>query len=237
MTTNAGQPTDTGELHHDDGAPAKAVLHYIFDPLCGWCYAAGPLIEAARGVQGLDIVVHGGGMLAGPNRRTITPDWADHVIPHDRRIAQMTGQPFGDAYYNGLLRDTRVVLDSEPPITAILAAEALAGRGLDMLRREQRAYYVEGRCISERAVLSELAADLGFDPQAFDAQFDACAGTPTLDHIKLSRRMLSAVGGHGFPTFALQSPDDTVEPLEIGTLLGKPDQWKAALEARIAMHR
>ncbi|MEG1327174.1 MAG: DsbA family protein, partial [Janthinobacterium sp.] len=25
-------------------------LHYIFDPLCGWCYGAAPLVEAARAV-------------------------------------------------------------------------------------------------------------------------------------------------------------------------------------------
>jgi putative protein-disulfide isomerase len=25
-------------------------LHYIFDPLCGWCYGAAPLVAAARTV-------------------------------------------------------------------------------------------------------------------------------------------------------------------------------------------
>ena len=24
----------------------NAKLHYIFDPLCGWCYAAGPMLNA-----------------------------------------------------------------------------------------------------------------------------------------------------------------------------------------------
>lgn len=43
-----------------------ATLHYIFDPLCGWCYGAAPLVEAARTVPGLAVAFHGGGMLAGP---------------------------------------------------------------------------------------------------------------------------------------------------------------------------
>ena len=43
----------------------ETVLHYIYDPLCGWCYAAEPLIEAvALAAPGnLAIRLHGGGLL------------------------------------------------------------------------------------------------------------------------------------------------------------------------------
>src|SRR5256885_7322920 len=95
-------------------------------------------------------------MLTGAHTRTITADWRGHVMPHDQRIAEMTGQPFGTAYFDGLLNDLGAVLDSEPPTTALLAAEELAGRGLDMLARQQQAHYVEGRRISAPAVLLEL---------------------------------------------------------------------------------
>ena len=27
---------------------SESTLHYIYDPMCGWCYGAEPLIEAAR---------------------------------------------------------------------------------------------------------------------------------------------------------------------------------------------
>ena len=27
---------------------SSATLHYIYDPLCGWCYGAKPLIQAAQ---------------------------------------------------------------------------------------------------------------------------------------------------------------------------------------------
>mgnify|MGYP000541257890 CR=1 FL=1 len=39
------------------------VLHYIYDPLCGWCYGAKPLIDAARGI--VPVVAHGGGINLG----------------------------------------------------------------------------------------------------------------------------------------------------------------------------
>lgn len=147
-------------------AGSAATLHYIFDPLCGWCYAAAPLLQAASTLPGLAIALHGGGMLAGSNRRPVTPQWRAHVLPHDQRIAALSGQPFGDAYFDGLLRDSGAVLDSAPPTTAILAAEALAGRGLQMLARQQRAHYVEGRRIADASVLQALAADIGLVPEA-----------------------------------------------------------------------
>ncbi len=99
----------------------QATLHYIADPLCGWCYAAAPLVRAARDVVGLDVVFHGGGMMAGPNAQPVTPQLRDYVMPHDRRIAALTGQPFGDAYFDGLLRDGTAVFDSAPPTAAALA--------------------------------------------------------------------------------------------------------------------
>jgi putative protein-disulfide isomerase len=40
----------------------NAVLHYIYDPLCGWCYGAEPLVFAASKVDGLALSMHAGGL-------------------------------------------------------------------------------------------------------------------------------------------------------------------------------
>lgn len=208
-------------------------LHYIYDPLCGWCYGAAPLVEAARTVPGLTIAFHGGGMLAGPNRRTVTPQWRDYVMPHDHRIAELTGQPFGEPYFEGLLRDTTAVMDSEPPIAAVLAAEALGGCGLDMIHRVQRAHYEEGRRIADAAVLRELAAEIGLSPEAFDAEYARQTGALTQQHIAQSRQWLDRVGGQGFPTFALEDADGRLGIIDIGPWLGKPESWVQALTQHI----
>lgn len=217
----------------DKPAPA-AVLHYVFDPLCGWCYAAAPLIEAARGVAGLAVAFHAGGMLTGANRRPITAQWRDFVIPADQRIAQLSGQPFGEAYRDGLLRDTAAVLDSEPPTTAVLAAQAVAGRGLDMLHRLQQAHYVEGRRIADAHVLASQAAAIGLDEAAFAAAFAECAGAPTQAHIAQSRQLLARLGGQGFPTLALQRPGGAAVRIDVGPWLGRPEAFAAELERRLA---
>ncbi|MBF3187020.1 DsbA family protein, partial [Pseudomonas aeruginosa] len=104
-------------------------LHYLYDPLCGWCYGASPLLAAACEVTGLDVRLHGGGMMTDANRQPVGAGLRHYVMPHDLRIAQLTGQPFGKDYFDGLLRDTSAVFDSAPPTAAVLAAEALDGLG------------------------------------------------------------------------------------------------------------
>ncbi|WP_085707162.1 DsbA family protein [Pseudomonas sp. B35(2017)] len=198
------------------------ILHYIYDPLCGWCYGAEPLVQAAQ--QVLPVVAHGGGMMTGANRQNVSPQLRNYVMPHDRRIAEYTGQPFGEAYFEGLLRDHTAVFDSAPPIAAVMAAEQLDGRGLTLLGRLQTAHYVEGRRIADDAVLMELAAELGYDPAAFRAAF---ASADTARHIKESRALLATLHGNGFPTFALEQ-DGQFTLFDIGPWVGKPQafaQW------------
>ncbi|HEY8026976.1 MAG TPA: DsbA family protein [Burkholderiaceae bacterium] len=209
-------------------------LHYVFDPLCGWCYGAAPLISAARGIPGLDIAIHAGGMMIGPNRQAVTPQLRDYVMTHDKRIAQLTGQPFGEAYFDGLLCDRGAVLDSAPPSTAILAAEELLGRGLDMLHRVQSAHYVDGRRIANATVLAELAQELELDVPAFAMAFERLAGSATDRHFAESRDWLARVGGQGFPTMALEHTDGTMERLDVGTWLGRTVEWTDYLRKHVS---
>ncbi|MHC8369722.1 DsbA family protein [Pseudomonas sp. MDT1-85] len=198
------------------------ILHYIYDPLCGWCYGAKPLVQAAQAV--LPVIAHGGGMMTGANRQTVSPQLRNYVMPHDRRIAEYTGQPFGEAYFEGLLRDETAVFDSAPPIAAVLAAEQIAGRGLELLGRLQTAHYVEGRRIADNAVLLELATQIGLEPEAFQQAF---TDADTERHINDSRALLANVGGQGFPTFAMEQ-NGQFTLVDIGPWLGKPQvfaQW------------
>ena len=211
---------------------APATLHYIHDPLCGWCYGAAPLVRAARDL--VRVQAHGGGMMAGAARRAITPELRQYVMTHDRRIALASGQAFGQGYFEGLLRDTSAVLDSAPPITAMLAADEVAGAGLDMLSRLQHAHYVEGRRIAQATVLRELATEIGLDANAFNSAFDRLQGAQTQAHIAQSRALLARVGGHGFPTFALEI-DGQFSTVDISPYLGQPKAWRTWLAQRVGV--
>ena len=197
-------------------------LHYLYDPLCGWCYGAKPLVQAAQAV--LPVIAHGGGMMTGTNRQQVSPQLRNYVMPHDRRIAEYSGQPFGEAYFDGLLRDHSAVFDSAPPTAAVLAAEQLGGHGLELLGRLQTAHSVEGRRIADETVLLALAQSIGLPAQAFLAAFRVA---DVQGHIKASRALLAQVGGQGFPTLALEQ-DGQFTLIDIGPWLGKPEafaQW------------
>jgi putative protein-disulfide isomerase len=215
---------------------SRPTLHYIFDPLCGWCYGASPLIETARKVNGLDIALHAGGLMTGSDRQPVTERLRNYVMEHDQRIGALTGQAFDDAYLNGLLRDTGAVLDSEPPIEAILAADLLDGRGLDMLRRIQRAHYVEGRRVADRGVLIGLAADIGLPEATFKPMLEKVAGPTAAKHIAASRDLLRRVGGQGFPTFAFDAGRG-LETLDTARYFGRVPAWQEALVERVSVRQ
>lgn len=204
-------------------------LHYIYDPLCGWCYGAAPLVKAAREV--LSVRPHGGGMMVGAHRQTVTPQLREFVKPHDARIAQLSGQRFGQGYLDGLLCDTNAVFDSAPPTAAMLAADVIAGCGLDMLAQLQFTHYVEGRRIAERAVLIEVAATIGLDPASFAEALDRQSGEVVQTHFHETRAFMAQVGAHGFPSFVLES-GGVFQAVEFSSFLGRPQDFQDWLRSQ-----
>jgi putative protein-disulfide isomerase len=178
------------------------VLHYVNDPLCGWCYGAEPLVAAAEAIEGLEIRLHTGGLWPAPTR--LPEETRRYIQQADGRIAAMSGQVFGPAYLQGLLLDPTMTLESRPPTAAVLAAAELdSARALPMLRAVQRAHYVDGRRVVEPEVLAEIAASIGLDPGAFK---DAVAAVEVDQHIADTHRIMAQIGARGFPAFALETP-------------------------------
>ena len=209
----------------------NVTLHYLYDPLCGWCYGAAPLIQIAREIA--TVIPHAGGLMVGDARRPVTPELARFVKLHDKNIAQLSGQPFGDAYTDGLLNDAGAMFDSELPITAVLAAEQLAQRGLDLLARLQTAHYVDGKRIADTQVLLALAVDIGLDAAGFEHAFKQLAGAATHAHIDATRALMARTQAHGFPALSL-AHDGISTPIDITAYFGKPDAWRAWLTRRLA---
>lgn len=209
----------------DAPAAAPPVLHYIHDPLCGWCYAAAPLAEAAA-EAGVEVALHGGGLWDRP--QSYPPGMEPRIRGMEDGIARTTGQPYGEAYRNGLLGDPATVLHSRPPISAVLAAERVRpGSGLAMLHAVQAAHFVDGRRIVEPAVLASLAADLGLDAAAFA---EASAAADVGGHIAETRALMRRVGADGFPTFVLQTAGASA-PLPHAAFYGRPGDFVWRLEA------
>lgn len=209
----------------------NAVLHYLYDPLCGWCYGAEPLVTAAANVDGLALRLHAGGLWPQPTR---LPDHMRRYIQQaDARVGQMSGQPYGDAYLNGLLLDPDLVLESRPVIAAVLAAQAVdPSKALPMLRGIQHAHYERGKHVVRAETLREIAAEIGLDAAEFER---ALRAVPVDEHIAESQELMNNVGAQGFPTFVLQIGDDWFA-VPHGRFASTPGKFAEWLDGQLKAH-
>lgn len=208
----------------------QITLHYVYDPLCGWCYGAAPLLEAAAGLPTLQIALHAGGLWLGSRRQPMGQALRDHVRPHDERIQALTGQLFGERYFNELLLSDGLLLDSEPPIRAILAVTELGGDGLSLLHRIQQSHYLDGQWVGDQAHLVRLAQEQGITPEAFALAFGQ---VDLAGHLAQSQGWLRRLGGQGFPTLGLMQGGSLI-PLPASSFLGEPQAFVSHLAALMA---
>ncbi|MEX0624517.1 DsbA family protein [Saccharospirillum sp.] len=178
----------------------EKVIHYLYDPLCGWCYAAEALAEAVSGQ--FEVRLHAGGLF---DRTRLSDAKRAHIRIADARIGEMTGQEFSEAYLNGLLNDPETIYDSAMPIRGVLAAEAVKpGSGLPMLKALQRAHYRNGMRIVEMPTIIKVAESIGLDTAQFTVAFEETNGGLLARHLESSHRLMSEVGARGYPTFVAQ---------------------------------
>jgi putative protein-disulfide isomerase len=203
-------------------------LHYLYDPLCGWCYAAAPLLDAIlERHPALPLTLHAGGLF---QHQAITRELGQHIREHDAHISQLSGQPFGKNYLHELLNDPATVFDSPRVIPAILAMESLDHRaGLPMLKAIQSAHYVEGLKVVNQDVLAQLAQRLHQPPQTFLAAYAAALGARTQAHIAATRRLMAQVGAQGFPGFVIEK-DGQMQLADHMAYYGQPQEFVAAVE-------
>ncbi|MEG0008447.1 MAG: DsbA family protein [Aeromonas sp.] len=209
----------------------EMTLHYVYDPLCGWCYGAAPLLEAAAQIPGLKIALHAGGLWLGERRQPMGAALRDYVRPHDERIQALTGQPFGQRYFDELLLKDGLLLDSEPPIRAILAVSALGGDGLAMLHRIQQSHYRDGQWVGALAHLTALALEQGITAAAFEQAYQ---NVNLSAHLTESQGWLRRLGGQGYPTLGLMQGERLVS-LPVSPYLGDPAAFTDFLAAQLRL--
>ncbi|MBJ7554376.1 DsbA family protein [Marinomonas spartinae] len=199
-------------------------VHYFFDPMCGWCYAASSLVEVLANMQAFEILYHPGGMIP---KRAIEPSFRQHILQADKRITEMTKVPFGDNYIARVKGPEEYVVDSLLPTQAMIAGEKMGIDRHTMLVALQKAHYQEGKHLHEPEVLAELALSLGLDKAEWEKTMTQSSHAMKSE-ITQSRQLMSQMQVSGFPTFILEK-DVTWMPLSHSAFYGKPTEWKAYL--------
>jgi putative protein-disulfide isomerase len=203
-------------------------LHLITDPLCGWCFGAAPLVKASQKIPGLNIKLHFGGLFSTPNNRIADAAMQRFIMHHHERITQLTGQTPGPGLKE-LLDSGDAVLDSTPPIKALLAADIAGGNVIAFYQAIIKAHFMDGRRVADAETLKQIAIECGIEAEVFQQTFDGLSDESVAQHIDESRGLLQHIGGQGFPTFALEQ-EGQIQMLNHQAMYNNPDGWQQALE-------
>jgi putative protein-disulfide isomerase len=169
-------------------------LLYIADPLCSWCYGFGPelskLLAKRPGTQ-LELVMGG---LRPFNREPMSDAFRNMLREHWRHVAEASGLPFSEAN----LERPGFIYDTEPACRAVATARRLhPASAFGYFKAVQAAFYRDGRDATRAEMLGEIAAETGYDREAFLERFDSdAARKDALGDFSAAQ----ALGVSGFPT-------------------------------------
>ena len=204
------------------------ILHYVYDPLCGWCYGIAPLIDVVSNEFTNAIKLHGGGLFTPARVVTGGQSWKEHVTPIDERISQLSGQLFSQQYRDNLA-NTQMTLNSLLPISAIMAADNMENQSIRFLKALQKAYYLDGLNISDKKVILFIAQKLDFDIELFSSLFTRISEQQVTQHLQQTQQLMSQVNGRGFPTLFIED-NQTYQLVPTEKYLGDVPRWRQFLQ-------
>lgn len=204
-----------------------ATVTYLFDPLCGWCYAAAPALQYLQGVGGVNVVLAPTGLFAGAGARPMDAQFAAYAWANDQRIQQLTGQPFTQAYRDHILGAANGRFDSGPATLALTAvAQSAPARELDALHALQHARYVEGRDNADPAVIADVLNSLGLQAAAARLREpDDTLRAALLERVAAARTTMQLLGAQGVPQLVVAGQGGALRLLGNGALLGPRDAF------------
>lgn len=182
-------------------------LHYLFDPLCGWCYGIMPAISSLAQEPGITLKLLPTGLFADQGSRPMDDDFAVFAWSNDQRIAHLTGQRFTETYRRTVLGDRRQRFDSGPA-TRALTAVALTEpqREHEALKNIQLARFADGLDVTSLSVLTDVLERLGLsEAVALMMHSAAYAQETSLTRIGQAQTLLHQYGARGVPTLILES--------------------------------
>ena len=207
-------------------------LHFIYfsDPMCSWCYGFSPVVRTLRSRYRdlLPIRLVMGGLRPGTTEPM--PEGARRsLVGHWNEIAALTGVRFSPA----LGEREGFVYDTDPAARAVVLARRTSDEeALDLLERLHIAFYADGRDITDPAELATIAAEQGFDRDAFETGLaDEGLKRETWRDYAISQR----AGATGFPTLVVgPNTDGTYALVTRGyqdgeTVVAGVDGWLASV--------
>ena len=182
-------------------------LHYLFDPLCGWCYGATPALSALQESSAVSVELLPTGLFSGAGARPMDGDFAAYAWSNDQRIERLTGQRFTEQYRHQVLGDRQRLFDSGPATVALTAVSLTApDRELEALKAIQHARYVDGGDVTSLATLAGVLQGLGLaQAAAMLAQPDVNLLAANQARTSRAQALMREFGARGVPTLVAES--------------------------------
>lgn len=178
----------------------RTTVTYLFDPLCGWCYGAAPVIGQLAQHPDIQLALAPTGLFAGSGQR-MDAAFAEYAWANDQRIAGLTGQLFTEAYRQNVLGRTGSSFDSSAMTLALTAvAESEPVRELEVLRVLQETRYVDGLDTGSAQVVEAVLRRMGLDGVADQvAAPDLALRERNASRLQQARRLMRSLGSQGVP--------------------------------------
>lgn len=200
-----------------DNSPSQShtplTLLYVMDPHCGWCYGFGKVIgQLAHHYQNhhnLRFEILPGGLFVPAIKST--PSFADDKRPAIKRIEELSGAIFSEAYISGILGGS--ILDSEVPCRVLNTAKQLIpDQIIPFMEDLFDAQFVGAKNISLFENCLSTIEKYGIDVDRFQQVFDS----PELKSITQTNFDLSHRITTGYPALFIIDSDGHLHKLTNG---------------------
>ena len=209
----------------------RTTVTYLFDPLCGWCYGASPVIQQLGQQANIQLELAPSGLFSGGGR-TMDAAFADYAWSNDQRIDKLTGQHFTEAYRQNVLGRLGSRFDSAAA-TLALTAVSLSDPSLELetLKALQEARYVQGLDTCDASVVGNLLRDRGLAVAADRlAASDAELLGANAARIQKAQGLMQTYGVQGVPALVV-SDDKGSRLLRGNALYGRLDNLLSQMVA------
>jgi putative protein-disulfide isomerase len=183
-----------------------AIATFIFDPLCGWCYGASPVLDRMGERLGIELLPVG----LPEEARPIEPEFAELIWGTDQLVAKHTGQPFTRAY-QALLNGGTAQLDAWPGTLAVIAvARTRPDMQVAALNALQIARFVNGRDTGNMAVVETILREIGLcNAAGLLATANPVLVAAAEAAVLRGRGLLAEYGADGGPAVLFTGPEGT----------------------------
>jgi putative protein-disulfide isomerase len=179
-------------------------LTYLFDPLCGWCYGASPVVQQLGQQSAFTLELAPSGLFSGGGR-VMDAAFADYAWSNDVRIEKQTGQRFTERYRTHVLGQHGSRFDSATATLALTAvSQTEPHRELEVLKLLQEARYVDGLDTTAVPVVAQLLRGIGL-PVAADRLEAGDTGLHLANDARIrgAQRLMHTFGVRGVPAMVV----------------------------------